>query len=796
GKDIIEELTYNERYFVNLFPKRKYDTLKNIKVLVSGWTELINRNGSADFLIKGYDLENLEGQVEVLIKSYPHADYSPTRALLAENAILQFQNISYIDKTRNQYSTTIESLITLEPDFLIDATSIGECFQMRGAYSDIFILSKLIDGLPGLPALQGSIVGYYLDELVKNKKKNLEDVYCTAQKNNAWKAAQFGNTNMQMMKQAIHTEHLPNILKLVETQKNKEIWIEPTYFSKEYGLQGRIDLLGIDNELDAKDIVELKSGKPTNPVNIIAWLNHKMQVVSYDMLLQSTYGVNRQGTNAVYYSKCTVSPLRNIVSEHDEKMKVLNIRNEITAKIYRLANGDFSLLENLKINGIPDLPDFKEKDLIKFSQVYDPSRIATQYYQEMLAFILRELINAKVGDLLKEGEEECQNGFAGLWLDTLLTKEQDFRVIPDLQITAINEQDGHIHLTFNSNISHSFRNGDLVIFYPKDGDHCNALSQHILKASINEMHLNNIVISLFNTQTDYSFLRSYTNWVIEPDIFERNFWSTISCLFNVLSCSDPKKRLLFGHTEPGFDNNFIYHNKHLTENQNKVIQQALNARDYYLLQGPPGTGKTSTFLVNYIQEITAKTTDKIVVLAFTNKAVEKICESFNSPRNGGAKITYLRLGNKHVRDENLFSEQLKDDNPDNWRAIINNHQVFVATVATFQNNWLLLKEFIPFKQVVIDEASQLTEAALAGILVLFQKFILIGDHKQLPSVVTQHEKTCFTKSDYLNKLSITDLRISLFERLTHNAEAKGWKNAYGQLTHHYRMHQDIATLIS
>ena len=304
-----------------------------------------------------------------------------------------------------------------------------------------------------------------------------------------------------------------------------------------------------------------------------------------------------------------------------------------------------------------------------------------------------------------------------------------------------------------------------------------------------------MLFRLFNIQTNYSFIRAYDFWVIEPDVFERNFWSTVSCLFNVLSCSEAKKRLLFGHNKPDFDEGDDYCNPDLTENQNHVINQALNARDYYLLQGPPGTGKTSTFLVNYTREVTAKTQDKIVVLAFTNKAVEKICESFKHPRKG-APIKYIRLGNKHVTDVNLFSEMLADDNPDNWRKIIDEHQVFVTTVATFQNNWLLLKSFIPFRQVIIDESSQLTEAALAGILVLFEKFILIGDHKQLPSVVTQSEKTCIVHRDYLKRMGIDDLRVSLFERLTRNAEAKGWTNAYGQLTHHYRMHKDIAALIS
>jgi len=186
----------------------------------------------------------------------------------------------------------------------------------------------------------------------------------------------------------------------------------------------------------------------------------------------------------------------------------------------------------------------------------------------------------------------------------------------------------------------------------------------------------------------------------------------------------------------------------------------------------------------------------MVVLAFTNKAVDKICEAFRNPREGAA-IPYLRLGSRHVQDNNLFAEQIKgNDNPDSWRKVIDGHKVFVSTVTTFHNNWQLLRQFIPFSEVVVDEASQLTEAVLSSVLTLFDKFVLIGDHKQLPAVITQDHQLCQINSTYLNQLGIHDLRISLFERLMDNARRKGWTGAYGQLRDHYRMHEDIAALIS
>ena len=338
----------------------------------------------------------------------------------------------------------------------------------------------------------------------------------------------------------------------------------------------------------------------------------------------------------------------------------------------------------------------------------------------------------------------------------------------------------------------------MVIIYPKIGGVYEPLKQHIFKGSIKIINQKRIVVSLFNKQTDYSFIEKYEFWALEPDIFERNYWSSIACLLEVLACSMEKRQLLLGHLEPQNLSINYQANTFLTSNQNQIIRQALEAKHYYLLQGPPGTGKTSIFLVNYVQNLLKLNKKNIFILAFTNKAVEQICKALKFPRHGEL-IDYLRLGNKTVVDENLLAEKLTGDNADLWRKYLQENQVFVATVSTFKDKYLLLREFVgEFDQLIVDEASQLTEADLAGIVVLFNKFVLIGDQKQLPAVITQSGKDCLVKTKEFSRYNIdfTDLRMSLFERLITNAKAKGWDHCYGQLTEHYRMHRDIASLIA
>jgi CRISPR/Cas system-associated exonuclease Cas4 (RecB family) len=751
--------------------------------------------GKAYFVLHAYDLKDLEEEVQIRVRKEEHYDYTAIRSWLKEDAILHVQHIRSLATGANEYETTFDTLITLEPDFLTDATDIGECYTFQGANSDLFYLNRLISDLTGAAALKGSIIGYYLDELVRDPSLDKNTIFRAAVRQNAMKAAHLGRKEMLAIHRSIHTEHLPNIEELVRRERKKDIWIEPTYFSTDYGLQGRLDLLCKNEETRTQDIIELKSGSHPlpNPTRL-AFPNHKMQVVCYDMMLESTYGKDRRGFNAVFYSKCPDAPYRNLVSEHMEKREVLQVRNEIVEHIYQLAGRDFSVLRRIKDRPVTGLPAFKENILAQFRLFYQPGRIATEYYEEMIAFLLREFINTKVGGQLKEEEEDQPNGFAGLWLDTLQRKEDDFRVIYDLETVEIREGLGYIRLKITRRMDHAFRKGDLVVLYPKIKGEYEALHHHILKGSLDEIHQDSLVVCLNNKQTDYNFIKSYSHWAVEPDIFERNYWSAISCLFNVLAATPRKKKLLFGHEQPVFVREYTYVGDGLTLIQQTAVQQALDARDYYLLQGPPGTGKTSTFLVNYVQSALAVTGKPIVVLAFTNKAVDKICEHFRRPRQG-EPIPYLRLGSRTTEDEFLFSRQIKGDDPDGWRKVIDGHRVFVSTVNTFHNNWQLLRQFIPFSQVIVDEASQLTEAVLSSVLALFDKFILIGDHKQLPAVITQDDRLCRIDSVYLNQLGVRDFRVSLFERLINNAIGKGWMDAYGQLRDHYRMHEEIAALI-
>ncbi|MBK6701468.1 MAG: hypothetical protein IPG55_16605 [Saprospiraceae bacterium] len=73
-----------------------------------------------------------------------------------------------------------------------------------------------------------------------------------------------------------------------------------------------------------------------------------------------------------------------------------------------------------------------------------------------------------------------------------------------------------------------------------------------------------------------------------------------------------------------------------------------------------------------------------------------------------------------------------------------------------------------------------------------EKFILIGDHKQLPAVVLQKESDSKVQNLELNQINLINRRNSLFERLYSIHKANKKSLVWGMLHKQGRMHPDIA----
>ena len=105
------------------------------------------------------------------------------------------------------------------------------------------------------------------------------------------------------------------------------------------------------------------------------------------------------------------------------------------------------------------------------------------------------------------------------------------------------------------------------------------------------------------------------------------------------------------------------------------------------------------------------------------------------------------------------------------RAKIARTRIFVGTTSAI-NGRSYLFNLKHFSLAIIDEASQILEPELIGILSAqdttgnaIDKFVLVGDYKQLPAIAQQSETEAKVTDPLLLGIGLTDCRNSLFERL-------------------------------
>src|SRR4029079_11447683 len=96
----------------------------------------------------------------------------------------------------------------------------------------------------------------------------------------------------------------------------------------------------------------------------------------------------------------------------------------------------------------------------------------------------------------------------------------------------------------------------------------------------------------------------------------------------------------------------------LTITQTDLYKEALDAGPLYLLWGPPGTGKTSRMLKSWVWYYYFHTNSRIALLAYTNRAVDEICEALHDL---GEEVInhYVRIRSRAATGE-TYRERLLD----------------------------------------------------------------------------------------------------------------------------------------
>lgn len=709
--------------------------------------------------------------------------------------IPEYTQVYFFDLLQDQERPTFfqidytKTRIVLEPDFLMEARDIGSLFQHNGRKPLYYIINKLLPTENTPSILKGSFVNSLLDECIFNDTNNIDEVFEDFVSNNLI-VSYFNRDNLQTIKDELQAHHLPTInnnLKRLRGEEGKYlVFTEPTFYSEKYGITGRLDILqkSLDDPL-RKNVIELKSG---NGAKFGVWKNEEMQVTAYNILLRSTFGTDRTGESSIFYSKAETNPFREVVPQLTKEIEFTCGRNEAFLMLNLLRKNDDRLFEKIASYQDEKLAPFMQRGVTKFQNAYNSAtEISKLYYRECVSFLINELFESKISANDTDGAD---TSFAALWRQNPSIKEdQFFSLIRNLTFESYDEEEDQFIFKRESQKIARFREGDLIILYPYR-ETLEPLRREILKGSIVEITNKTVTIKLFNKQLDTSIFNQDDYFAIEQDYRDSGILSIVAMMFDFLTAFNDKRELLLGTRKPGSQNISYEKDPLLQASQNENVAKALAASDYYLLQGPPGTGKTSKALMKMVTETLKEPGRTVTILAFTNKAIKDV-----NKKLAEAGIEYLFVSS-NSDDDNALRSLVKIHNLESFGEYVKQLRVITATVAAFIKNNREIRHFFNFDLLIVDEASQLLEPQLAGVLVNFNKFVLIGDQNQLPAVTVQSGPGTEVKNDELKALGITDLKGSLFERLFKNAVEKGWNDAYGTLTEQFRMDSDILKLIN
>ena len=756
-------------------------------------------------------------------------DWTYLKQILSTDTQLNLVRIRMVE------DVCMPELIIYEPDYLIDITTIASCFETYAESPYVNMVNRLKPQANTVHIHLGNLAGRFLDDTVHNRNVPFGEGVMEFFKTNTISLTSCDDMNNQATVQKFYQDarqQKQNIQKLIGNDLPKEVdeydpkavVLEPTFFSDVLGIQGRLDLL---HEKEGRTtIIEQKSGKGEfvpfsspeyNPNRPVPQEKHLVQLSLYRALFNYEFKKHSDQLRhfMLLYSKYAEG-LVSIANLPELTLRAIRMRNLLTWTDLTQGNMGINVLRNLtadKLNrkGVTGRlwDEWTRPELENILRpIHEATELERAYYFRFLQFVEREHLLAKVGNKTKD-----DSGFAAIWLDTLEDKRAAGNIYEEMTIEEFGlSADGMVEslrLRFDMEQTadtSNFRKGDIVIVYPyREGNVPNACAQMVNRASIKEITTNCVEVVLRNSQTDKQVFDAPegTRWAIEHDMFESSARALYSGLHSFLSANKERRDLILSQRTPTVDQHVHMHGEY--GRFNTLVERAKQSRDIFLVIGPPGTGKTSFGLLNILKEELTDEHSNIVLLSYTNRAVDEICSKLVDIPG----LDFIRLGSDFSCDEryrpHLLSEridQMEQPNVQQVRNLIMGTRVFCGTTTSVCAALPLL-ELKAFDLAIVDEASQILEPHILPLLCAqshgecaIKRFVLIGDEKQLPAVVQQGTDESAVNEPLLHGIGLTDCRLSLFERLLHlygyNADGSVNEAVCHLLTRQGRMHRDIA----
>ncbi len=701
--------------------------------------------------------------------------WSKLADVLWQNATVRFRKLTVSNRDQGRYTSNPLTMVILEPDFLIDASAIAECIMDNNkSHPQFYIINKLFSDQANEKMMQGNMVNQIFDRMLFDPNSSIDDMIEGIIPQSPMQMVSLGDGAVLQIKSNIKERHYPQLKGFVDRLKAQEMHLEPSFICPDYGLQGRLDLL---YRKDGKySIVELKSGKAPH---YDAWHSHKMQVVAYNMIIRKVFSNKELANSSILYSSDPEQPLRNVVNAIQIEQELMFCRNRIVGILHQLSENPKPFFDWLK--SCPKL----ELDRVlrdKHNRICDYlNKLSPDEYEwllEQIRHIILEIWNVKLGG--NATDLSSRWGHNALWQQDIYSKQEAYRIIRDLGIVSVRGDEICLEGTADMLVS-DFREGDIILLYKQD---LPVDKQQLFRGTISYIEDSKLEISIRGGLKIDESAKGLHLWSIEHDILDSLLYTPLASVTGFLEAGDLHKQRILGITAPGEASGS------LSDDADDLVDRIDKAETYFVIQGPPGTGKTSGLLTKYVKKLYNDSSRRLLIISFTNRAVDEICLCLNR-----AGIPFIRTGKSRAVPDKLLSSLAEGKTISEIEDMIRDARVFVSTVQS-ANSWFKdTKSIIAFDELIIDEASQIIEPSVLGIISEIPKLILIGDQNQLPPITAQDYDPYVFTSDQLSSLRYSTYQRSLMERLYLLCDRNGWHQSISMLSCHYRMHESIAALI-
>lgn len=558
----------------------------------------------------------------------------------------------------------------------------------------------------------------------------------------------------------------------VKTEKDDEVFIERFMVNPHLGLKGKIDAL-IHRSNGHWQAIELKTGKSQGHA---ANQGHAFQVSAYQLLL-SQAGIGPLDPPCVLYTGTNARRLRDGVPslppsamlkdvpfDAKKAVDIINLRNEVVAidhtgqQAYNensnkcracVKNGKAAMCVMLSELGLSGgmRPAEHLNELLLSCQIDRDQAALFKTFNRALRYEL-QAHRLQHGAALQEGQA------------VRISEGSCLRVKKRIFDPAAHT----VQLIFPEGNQSEFREGDPCLL----SDAAGPVQGNCMEVYIRHIDRDAAEVTVPKGVDSLWFEPALLDANAPDSAYERNFAALYLLVTQADAAHAGLKQLGAFLTNsqtaippniPQPVNNLPPDAASLLDAQQQAVSLALGLQNILLIQGPPGAGKTFT-LAHIVKALTAQG-KRIMLATYTHRAADEVMSKLEAC---APEIQVRKLGRpestaaRHKDKCLVHALDVKDREapPSTGKAMLESMKtaaerisrllaqpsVYVGTTQAWmsaQYDHLLKNDTgTPlFDVAVIDEASQIILPNLLGVLRLAHTWILIGDHRQLPPVVSE-----------------------------------------------------------